>query len=289
MAIAAAMTVAVVTLLFSHWDVVLAGQLGFLTGAGGFGWAELAKRPVINKIKSGINGAIAQALGLSFSLEVTDRNSFDLAKAHDMLPSYDDEHLEDQWSGTYGGLPFDLIEAKLTEEQGSGKSRRTVTVFQGVLMSVGFTRRFQGVTLIERDGRHAGWFGGEKESITVNGEELRRVAHVDPLFEDLFDVWSSDPVEGQYLVHPDYVERLVAIESAFDGENLRALFCGGLLLVVLEGENRFESGSLEASDDERLVDQTIAQFDSLTDLAQRLNERPRPGFGTPPATPATPS
>lgn len=276
-AIVAAMAVAVVTLILSHWNIGLAAQLGFFTGAGGFGWAELAKRPVINRIKGGINGAIAQALGLSFSVEVTDPKNFELAETHALLPSYDDKYLEDQWTGTYAGLPFDLIEAKLTEERGSGKSRHTVTVFQGVLMSVGFTRRFQGVTLVERDGRHRGWFGGEKDSITVNGQELRRVSHVDPQFEDVFDVWSSDPVEGQYLVHPKYVERLVAIESAFGGENIRALFCGGLLLVVLEGENRFESGSLEAGDDQRLIEQTIAQFGSLTDLAQRLNEAPRPG------------
>lgn len=274
----AAMAVAVVTLLFSHWDIGLALQLGFFTGAGGFAWAELAKRPVIAKIKGGMNAAIAQAQGMQYSAQVLDDRNFYTARNYGLLPSYDDKYLEDQWSGALDTLPFLLIEAKLTEERGSGKSRRTVTTFQGVLMSVAFTRRFQGVTMIERDGRHRGFFGGEKESIEVNGVQLARVPLVDPRFEDMFDVWSSDPVEGQYLIHPDYVERLVAVEQAFAGEKIRALFNDGELLIALEGGNRFESGSLEAGEDQRLLQQSCDQFAALENLARRLNERPRAAF-----------
>ncbi len=276
--IVAAMVVAVGTLLFSHWNIGLALQLGFVTGAAGFGWAELAKRPVIAKIKGGMNAAIAQAQGMQYSAAVTDDRNFEAAKTYGLLPSYDNKYLEDQWWGALDTLPFLLIEAKLTEERGSGKSRHTVTTFQGVLMSVAFNRAFHGVTLIERDGRHRGFFGGEKDSITVNGVQLDRVPHVDPKFEDLFDVWSSDPVEGQYLVHPEYVERLVAVEAAFHGEQVRALFHHGELLIALEGGNRFESGSLEAGDDQRLLQQSCDQFAALEDLARRLNERPRAGL-----------
>ena len=98
---------------------------------------------------------------------------------------------------------------------------------------------------------------------------------VDPRFNDEFDVWTNDPVEAQYLVHPEYVERLVALEGAFTARKLRALFQDGTLLVVFETGNDFETGSLTASDDRTHVQQAIAQFGALADLAVRLNERAR--------------
>ena len=93
-----------------------------------------------------------------------------------------------------------------------------------------------------------------------------------------FTVWSNDQVEARYLVHPEYMERLVAIEQAFSGDNIRALFREGELLIVMESGNMFESGSLDAEDDRHLLERTIAQFGALADLAARLNERARPGL-----------
>ena len=118
----------------------------------------------------------------------------------------------------------------------------------------------------------------EKDKVTINGVEMSRVSMVDPRFEDTFTVWSDDGVEAHYLVHPEYAERLLAVESAYRGRNLRALFHGGELLIVLETDNQFESGSLEASDDMRLLEATIDQFSTLVELGQKLNERPRATF-----------
>lgn len=276
--IIAAVVVAVVVLAFSRGDVGLALQLAFFTGAGGFAWAELAKRPVINRIKGGINGAIAEALGLKYATEVTPGESFERAKTFELLPSYDNSNFEDLWWGTVGEQPFTLHEAKLTEERGSGKNRRTVTVFAGSILSIGFNRQFLGTTIVERQGEHTKFFGGEKEEVTVGGVLLARCDMTDPTFEDRFTVWSDDAVESRYLVHPDYISRLVAVEEAFAGENIRALFREGELLVVLESGDLFESGSLESGDDRMLLERSIAQFGALADLATKLNERPRGSF-----------
>ena len=135
-----------------------------------------------------------------------------------------------------------------------------------------------GTTLIERDKRHRGFFGGKKDSIEVNGTALRRVDMVDPRFEGAFAIWSDDGVEARYLVHPEYVERLIAVEQAYAGQDIRALFSGGELLIVIESGDLFESGSLDASQDAALLQKTIDQFGTLADLAQTLNERPRAGF-----------
>lgn len=240
--------------------------------------AHEARKAVTDVIKGEINGAIARALDLEYANAVTEQRCFEAACQFQLLPDHDNDHLEDQWSGTLGDQPFVLHECRLTEERGSGKSRRTVTVFQGSLMSIGFNRDFIGTTLIERERNRRKWYGALKEEIEMSGIALQRVDMVDPRFEDAFAIWSSDGVEARYLVHPEYVERLIAVEQAYSGQNIRALFHGGVLLIALESGNMFESGSLDAGDDRGLLEHTIDQFGALADLATKLNERPRAGF-----------
>lgn len=274
--IIAACTVAVVIVLFSG-DVGAAAQFGFFVGAGGFGIAEWSKRGVTRTIKGGINGAIARALDMTFAVDVQPGPEYMLAREFDMLPSFDRDSFEDLWCGKLGTQQFQLYQAKLEDKRSNGKSTHYVTVFNGSLITIDFARNFHGVTLIERAGRRRSFFGllGDKDEITLGGLALSRIDLVDPRFQDLFAVWSNDPVESRYLVHPEYVERLIAIEAAFSGEKIRALFHGGQMLIVVETGDLFESGGLEADRDRLLLEQTIDQFGTLADLAVQLNERPR--------------
>ena len=69
-----------------------------------------------------------------------------------------------------------------------------------------------------------------------------------------------------------YVERLIALEQAFAGKKIRTLFHSGELTVVLETEDMFESGSMNAARDRELVEKCVGQFLSMADLAATLNE-----------------
>ncbi len=272
--VCAAVALFVAVLLFGgEGDTAL--KLGGGVGLLGFAVGEAVKRPMLNKLKGGINGAIAQALGLDYSVECTPGQTFERAKTFQLVPGYDDSSFQDLWWGVLGTSPFTLHEACLTEQRGSGKSRRTVTVFQGSIMSLGFNRAFTSTTVIEPNGERTRLFGGEKDSVTIGGIEMGRVDMVDPRFEDRFTVWSNDQVEARYLVHPEYIERLIAVEQAFAGTDIRALFHGGDLLIALKSGDLFESGSLEADKDRALLEQSIAQFGALADLAIKLNERAR--------------
>jgi len=264
-------------IVLAKGDVGAALQFGFFIGAGSLGIAEWSKRGTVRTIKGGINEAIAQSLDMEFVAAPVPGLEFERARGFQLLPGYERCSFEDQWRGKVGEHSFQLYEAHLEEERSSGKSRRWVTLFRGALITIGFARRFNGVTLVERAGRRKSFFGllGDKDEITLDGIRLGRVDMVDPRFEDEFAVWSNDQVEARYLVHPEYVERLMAVEQAFAGEKVRALFQDGELLIVLESGNMFESGSLDASSDRALLQKTIDQFGTLVDLAVRLNERPR--------------
>lgn len=243
-------------------------------------WSQAPKRKAVKQVKTGINEAIAQALDLAYVHDLEPGLGFENAKTFKMLPNHDRASFEDMWSGHTGGHPFVLHEARLEEKRGSGKNTRWVKVFQGSILTIGFSRNFHGTTLVSRSGSHSKLFGGARDAVKLGGHRLDYVDMVHPGFEDMFDIYTNDQVEARYLVHPEYVERLIAIERAFSGQDICALFTGGDLVIALNCGDLFESGSIEAVDDRRLVATTIDQFARLAELAQSLNEPERTGFSS---------
>ena len=238
-------------------------------------WAYRPRAEAIQRVKVGINQAIAEAVGISYAADGDPTILYQRAVSHKMLPSHNKRKFEDFWQGDVGGHGFHLFEAHLEYESTNSKGQRsTTTKFRGPLLAIGFARAFHGTTLVQRAGSHKrfGFFGGRKDSISIAGKELDAVDMVHPEFEDAFDIYSDDQVEARYLVHPAWVERMLDVERAFSGKKLRALFCEGELAVVVEAKNMFESGSMDASKDRERLEQTIGQFRALADLATTLNE-----------------
>ena len=261
--------------VFGDWNEELKMFLSFAGLAGGGGWAYAPRGKAIKETKRGINKAIAESLGLTFTDDCEPGQGFELAKTYGMLPSYDRSKFEDMWCGDLSGRAFTLHEAHLEEQRGSGKNRRYVTVFRGAVLTLDFDRQFHGTTLVQRSGKHRKLFGGQKDAVTFDGHRLDCVDMVHPQFEDVFAVWSDDQVEARYLVHPRYIERLIEVETAFGGQNIRTLFKCGELAIAIESGDMFESGSLDPKDDRAKIETCVSQFMSLAGLADALNEPAR--------------
>ncbi|MFN3213114.1 MAG: DUF3137 domain-containing protein [Henriciella sp.] len=161
--------------------------------------------------------------------------AFDTLRESKLLPGYDDRKFEDLIEGDRAETHFSLVECKLTEERGSGKNRRTVTVFQGLLFHIQYPERFLGRTLIARQGWWKGFFGDKS---------LQKVDLVAKELEDNFTIYSDDQVEARALLTPDRMERLIALERHFKGGKLRGIFEGDHLTLALEADDQFEAGSV---------------------------------------------
>ena len=263
---------AVVLLAFTFNLFPFGYFIAALVFGGGLWWANSIRQKMVNQLKQEMNGALAHAMGISYSVEAIGGDEFTTACTFDLLPSYDDANLQDNWQGEVGGTPFTLYEAELTEQRGSGKDRHTVTVFQGIVIRLRFARDFTGTTLLRREGFKFTWFGDSK---SFNDQKLERIKMVDPAFEAAFDVYGSDPVEARYLVHPAYCERLLELEREFNGAKLSALFYHGDVIVTIHTDDMFESATLNPDEDRERLGMTIRQFGSLVKLITLLNERPR--------------
>lgn len=246
------------------WLTAIAGGLAWA-------WSQQPKREAKKQVKTGINQSIADSLGMTYEHDCDGSDAFETCRGYRLFPSHDRSSFEDLWVGEAGGRRFMLHEVHLEELRGSGKHRRWVSVFRGAIIEIGFDDRFHGTTLLVRDGKFSGIFGGAKDSVKFDGEVLDRTQMVSPEFEDEFDVYTTDRTEANYLVHPEYIERLVAIERALSGSNMTAMLKGGSLIIAIATGDMFESGSLDHKDDEANLERTIGQFARLHDMALTLN------------------
>ena len=275
--IAGAVIVPVLLLMIVTMGPGLVFFVGMVGAIGGGIWAYNPRAKAIKAVKVGINQAIARAVGVNYAETGPSHDVYQRCCAHNMFPTHNRQAFEDFWTGEVEGHSFRLFEAHLQMETKDSKGRTSrTTKFRGPLLEIGFSRKFHGTTLVTRDGAHRRFFiGGRKDTINLRGKKLDIAEMVNPEFEDAFDVYSDDQVEARYLVHPDYCEQLIAMERAFAGKKVKALFCEGKLTVILEAKQLFESGGMDAGRDREKLEMTLNQFRSLAQLAITLNEPAR--------------
>ncbi len=206
-----------------------------LTAIGIAGSAWIAWRPlkrVGQETKRDVLGALCAPMGVTYALDRFDPPSFDRFCTLGMLGESNERSFEDLFQGTRDGCAFALYEANLRRR--AGKS--AVQVFRGQLIRIGFPKRFLGTTIVLRD---AGFFNRFKHF-----PGMQKVGLGDAGFERTFEVYGSDQVEARFLVHPAFMQKLLDLEAAYKGANLRCAFEGGDLLLAVEGPDMFEIGDL---------------------------------------------
>ena len=198
-------------------------------------WAARPLARYRRGIKSEIYPLIFKFFGDDFTYRERGPLKIKTLKESGIIPSYDNARTEDYVKGSHRTVALELTEAVLTKRKGSGKNRRTVTVFRGLMILFAAHKPFSGKTIVDRDGGQIGnWLAGK-----FGGLETVRLE--DPVFEKRFEVRSSDQVEARYLLTPSFMERLLALSALFDDANIRCSFYDDrLLLLIPSKQDRFD-------------------------------------------------
>lgn len=171
------------------------------------------------KFKGFILPKVAEALrpGLKYRPEGT--MSKERFKRADLYSGgYDHYKEEDEFQGKTRNVQFGLREVRLTANRGSGKNRRQVSVFQGVVFNIEFPKSFNGHTHVGPDHVEkavGGYLGGMLQDIGKSFSERKRVQLEHPDFERLFVVSSTDQHEARYLITPKMMELLMQFRDEF--------------------------------------------------------------------------
>lgn len=219
------------------WIAGVAGFLAIILVAGG----EHGLNQIGKEAKGLIVVPIAESLGARFTISPGKVASIQKHRELGIVPRWDRDNYEDLLTGQRQGVDFELFEAHLEERRTTrdsrGNTRTTwVTVFRGQCLRLDFHKTFYGRTLITRDAGFFNRFGAPRG--------MQRAGLEDPVFEKIFEVYTTDQVESRYLLTPDLMQRLVDLESTFKGGKLKACFDGGEVFITVEGGNLFEPGSM---------------------------------------------
>lgn len=150
-----------------------------------------------------------------------------LFKKHDYASS--DEFI----SGERSGFFFEMLELELVKIQKSHQRADGHTrIFWGQCFFIQFDKPFHGTTVATRRSDFMSWRRRPEglSKVRIESRDMRRK----------FRLSSSDQVEARYLITPDILERLDALERRLKGKKLRFGFHSNHFVIVLEKANLFD-------------------------------------------------
>ena len=202
-------------------------------------WVTSPKRRYAKAYKKDILPSLARLFG-DFTYRVNGKIDMKVMNPSKIIPYHQKCETEDYFQGTYKGINIEFCEMKLTKRSGSGKRRRTITVFKGlaVLLQLNY-KKFYGHTILDKDQSKLGsWF---KEK----GSNLKKANLVDPEFERIFDVYTNDQVEARYLIDPKMIEDIKGLYLEYNGDKMAAAFYDTQMLILIASRyNHFEPADI---------------------------------------------
>ena len=200
-------------------------------------WASKPLRTYKQHVKTKVFADIFSFFGESFKYNSTCPIDIESLQPSGIIPFYNQSSKEDYIKGEYKGVGLELFEATLKRRQGSGKNRRTVTVFKGMFLTLSMNKNFKGKTIVHRNiPKLFDWF--EKKA---GKDVLQPVRLEDVEFEKRFDVQSTDQVEARYLLTTSFMERLNKLSEILGGDQIECSFYDKKVLFKISShKNRFE-------------------------------------------------
>lgn len=244
--------------------------LGTAMVMGLFGWAVWPVMKYQESVKEQIYPIIFEYFGPDYSYSHKSPLTVSSLEASGIIPSFDKEKTDDYVRGTYKGVQLEMVEAELEKTEGTGKNRRTVTVFNGLFIVIAAHKKFKGKTLVQQDHGFMNWAVGG-----FNG--LERIKLEDPEFEKQFEVYGSDQVEARYLLTTSFMERLKKLAGIFESPWVQCSFYNSrLLLMIPMDKDYFETASVFQpatfiDETNRVLEEMKTLFDIIDTL--KLNEK----------------
>jgi hypothetical protein len=216
-------------------------------------------------VKNEVMGKLAAHFGFTYDPKPA---ASDLPQFDDLglMPTHSSASFEDGLSGEIKGVPFRMTEAHLTKRTGTGKSKKTVTVFRGLLLSVPSGRQAdERAALCSRD--------AEAE---LDVDTLSAISVGDPGFDAAFKVHASDLQTARRLFGSHARQAVQKLAARSDVENLRVGYIeSDLIIAIARGSNSFEvTGLGRRLADPGRVQAMVEQFEILFDVVDEFGLQP---------------
>lgn len=256
---------------------IIGAFVAVFIGGGMIAWGGTALSKLGKETKLMLIEPVSSEFGLGYQVAPGQPQEMATFRSLGLVPGWDRSKYEDRLTGARNETPFDFFEAHLEEKRtttdSKGRTRTTwVTVFRGQCLVVKFHKQFNGVTKVYRDMGLMNWVG----KIGQMGK-FQKVKLEDPVFEKAFEVYSTDQIEARFILTPDFMERLLGLERAFKGKQVRCAFSGGEMFLCCEGKDLLEPGSMyRKMDDLGRVREMLIDFAAIFLLIDAMSMRLTP-------------
>jgi hypothetical protein len=246
--------------------------MGIVAGIMGYVWASMSLSNQYARLyKEHVLPRLAATFGdLSYRPAVMP--DMEMLRAEHVFRKFDSASADDEIFGTHRSLPLRIVELKL--ESGSGKDRSTV--FNGLLVTIDLPRDTNAVIAVVSD---EGAFGNFRDRMKASNRQ--RVRLEDPVFEKIYEVYGTDQIAARALLHPAFMEKLLALGDLIEFSRPLVLCAGRQLQIAMPkriGRDLFEPPSFQkpAASRETLVqlrkdiEAVLAAADAVIDLDHRF-------------------
>jgi hypothetical protein len=211
-------------------------------GALGFVLQGYLRNQFSSELRKLVMPAICHAIG-ELTHKVGDHTGVDLEGVArlGLLPSHNRHAIDDVFTGRHRETGFTMIEARL-RRRGSGRRRRTRTVFRGLILQIETPKPIPARILIARD---SGALGNRLKGWVKRIGGMERVAVPHPAFEERFELYADQPKLALETVSPAFCDAMVALAEAHDGKPLQGAFAGRhFYLAMPRSGDQFRLGSV---------------------------------------------
>lgn len=216
------------------------------------------------RLRSDICRVAAEALGLAYVPVETDPIDLETLITLGLCPDHHRRSCVDRWHGVRTNREFSLSGLHLRRR--SKGTRKHVSVFDGQILRLRFTRPFKSPILIASTGF----------SLPVPATRFAQVVELaDREWQSRFILLANSQIEARYLFDNQVFHHLTSLTQLLGGTRLRGLIEGHYLTLLIEGRALFEPVSmLHTFDAEEQTMRVIHQLLGLLAFLDHLDDSP---------------
>jgi hypothetical protein len=216
-----------------------------------------AQKDLASKLNSLLVGVFTKTLGFEVKTSPHSLDAKEVFTASGLsVDSYDNFFSDDTYSFATQ-YPTVVREIKSTKQQNTGKSSRTITVFQGTFIEVTLTKKLEGQTYISTEGDKLGMAHQSFWGSVLGGNAVTETTLEWNEFERDLHVATNNGSEARYILTPNFMLDLHTWWSQ-KKENIRLVFKENKLFMLLPDRQVKIGSSITEVDDEALLEYVVS-------------------------------
>ena len=177
---------------------------------------------------------------------------------------------DDLVTGVIDKTAFQFSELKVKERIKSGDKTEVRVFFQGLFAHADFNKEIQGKTFVFTEA-YLKMFRSKEKHFIANGEKIDLVKLENPVFEELFLVYGSDPIESRYVLTPSMMEAMIAIKNKYKNP-IQFAFNGSRVYIAMGfAEELFEPKIFSSGVNFKDMELISSQFKIVETIVQEMN------------------